>query len=230
MVVEGTGSNIASIVRCNESLQELAEASPPLVARLDRLERRLSACLSLAPQDRDPVIAYVVIESLNAWSQFSKAYYLSCILAATTHAKVKVVVTPHGMSMNDALGLAVLKYKKHATPNSSGEWARRDEPAWHDPNVLLTVCQNVSCSIHSQMQAAFSMGQQVFLDLPVFRNFYGHRNRMSCRAAQISARNTCCPQTSDRRKCFSRAKPMAAGSLLEEWLAEMKITAEFLCE
>jgi hypothetical protein len=200
------------------------------VARLERLERRLSASATLAPQDRDPVISYVTIESLNAWSQFAKALYLSCMLNAKTESKATVVVVPAGASLNDAIGLAITKYKRSATPNSVGEWARRDEPPWHDPNILLGVCQQVNCSIYLQMQSAFSLGQRVFLDLPVFRNFFAHRNRLSSRAAMNLGPLYLLPSSLRPSDILMRSKPMAVASVLEEWIAELKITAEFLCQ
>ena len=106
-----------------------------LVARLERLERRLSASAKLAPHERNPVVAYVTIESLNAWSQFSRAFYLSCMLNAKTEARATVAVMPAGVHLNDAIGLAITRFKSYAKPNSLGEWDRRDEPAWHDPHA-----------------------------------------------------------------------------------------------
>ena len=200
------------------------------VARLERLERKLLASVPLAPQDRDPVISYVAIESLNAWSQFAKALYLSCVINAKTEARVAIAVVPAGLSMNDALGIAITKYKKHATPNGLGEWARRDEPPWHDPNILLGVCQQVDCSVYAQMQAAFSLGQRVFLDLPVFRNFFAHRNRLSSRAAQNLGPNYLLPSSLRPSEMLAKSKPASSVSVLEEWIAELKITAEFLCQ
>jgi hypothetical protein len=200
-----------------------------LSARLYRLEERLARCSRLPPHDRDPIVSYVAIEALNAWSQFSKAFYLSCMLNARTEAKVKVSVTPIGISMNDAIGRAILLYKGYATPNSAGVWARRDEPPWHDPNVLLRVCHNAGCSIQAQIQAALSMRQQVFLDLPVFRNFYGHRNQMSCRAAQNLGPKYLLPSSERPSELLTRRRPTVGTPLLEEWLSELRITAEFLC-
>jgi hypothetical protein len=200
------------------------------VARLERLERRLAASAALAPHVRDPVISYVTIESLNAWSQFSKALYLSCMMNAKTESKATIAVAPGGLPMNDALGLAIRRYKRYATPNSLGEWDRRDEPPWHDPNILLGVCQHVGCSIYLQMQAAFSLGQRVFLDLPVFRNFFAHRNRLSSRAAQNLGPNYLLPSNLRPSEMLSRSKPLSSGSVLEEWIGELKITAELLCQ
>ena len=199
------------------------------VERLMRLERRLAATANLVPADRDPLVAYTTIEALNAWSQFSKVFYLSCVINAKTEGKVVIQVTPPNMSRNDALGRAIRRYKPYANPNASGIWARRDEPPWHDPNVLMQVCLDVNCSIHLNIQAAFSMGQRVFSDLPVFRNFYSHRNRLSLVAAQNLAPNYLLPSNIRPSEILLRSSPKSPNSLLVEWIAELRITAEFLC-
>ena len=211
--------------RC-KNLRKLRMA---FIARIERLERRLSVSVGLAPHQQDPVVAYVTIETLNAWAQFSKAFYLSCVINAATESRVKISVTPQGMSTNDAIGTAIVRFKKYATPNSLGEWARRDEPAWHDPNVLLEVCRTVDCSLYGQIQAAFSMGQRVFVDLPVFRNFYSHRNRQSEEAAQRIAPLYLVPTALRPSEILLRKRPAASASVLLEWMAELKITSEFIC-
>ena len=198
-------------------------------ARLDRLERKLAVAQNVAPHERDPIVAYVTIEALNAWAQFSKAFYLSCVINAKTESRLQIIVAPPGMSANDALGVAIRRFKKHATPNSLGQWARRDEPAWHDPNVLLEICKITNCSLYTQMQAAFSLGQRVFNDLPVFRNFYGHRNRLSAAAAQNIGPSYLLPTTLRPSEMLLRSKPSAVTSVLVEWMAELRITSEFLC-
>ncbi len=209
--------------------QSLYKLRTTFDARLDRLERRLSVTASLPAHERDPLVAYVSVEALNAWSQFSKAFYLSCALNARTESKAKVQTTPPGLSMDDAIGRAILLYKPRSMPNSLGQWQRRDEPTWHDPAVLMRVCLNINCSLHSQMQAAFSSGQQVFADLPVFRNFYGHRNRLSSAAAQNLSPRYLLPSNLRPSEILLKAGPRASTSVLIEWLAEMKFTAEFLC-
>jgi hypothetical protein len=80
------------------------------------------------------------------------------------------------------------------------------------------------------MQAAFSLGQWAFLDLPVFRNFFAHRNRLSSRAAQNLGPNYLLPSSLRPSEMLVRSKPRAPASVLEGWLAELKITAEFLCQ
>ncbi|WP_158791518.1 hypothetical protein [Granulicella sp. L60] len=174
-------------------------------------------------------MAFVTIETLNAWAQFSKAFYLSCVINAKTESRITISVAPSGMSTNDAIRKAIVRFNRYATPNSAGEWSRRDEPPWHDPNVLLEVCRITNCSQYGQMQAAFSMGQRVFVDLPVFRNFYGHRNRLSAEAAQRIGSLYLLSTALRTSEMLLKSKPAASVSVLLEWIAELKVTSEFIC-
>ena len=117
--------------------------------RISRLEQRLkSISVSGANQDREVVVAYVAIEALNAWAMFSRSFYLSCVLGAKTERKKQVTFTK---PLGDPLGAAITCCNRWAVPNASGVWHRRDEPAWHDPNVLMRVCGNLGCSIQVQI-------------------------------------------------------------------------------
>lgn len=197
--------------------------------RLSRLERRFAASSGHPAFDRDPIISYVTIEALNSWAQFSKAFYLSCAISARTEANVRVVVSPIGLSENDAVGRAITLFKPYAAPAASGIWARRDEPTWHDPKVLMRACEHIHCSLYGHMQNAFSMGQNVFIDLPVLRNFYGHRNRASEKAAQNVGPKHLLPSSLRPSELLTQIPPRASSPLLLEFIAEMRITAEFLC-
>jgi hypothetical protein len=97
-----------------------------------------SVVSSASIPERDSAVAYVAIEALNAWALFSRSFYLSCALGARTENNHRISITA---ATTDHIGLAISHYKKWAKPNAAGVWHRRDEPAWHDPNVLMTVCK-----------------------------------------------------------------------------------------
>src|ERR1700722_5304355 len=115
-----------------KTLRKLRRA---FLKRLARLDRKVTLTKTLPKAEHDPIVAYVAIESLNAWATFSRSYYLSCIIRAKTKRNIRIQVTPANMMVDHALGIAVRQFKSHSTPKSDGSWHRRDEPAWHDPNV-----------------------------------------------------------------------------------------------
>lgn len=199
-----------------------------LKQRLDRLERRLTNVSgSAAHPERDVIVSYVAIEALNAWGLFSRSYYLSCVLGARTERKKKVTLT---LPPADPLGFAIAHYKPRAQPNAGGVWHRRDEPPWHDPNVLMTLCGNMGCSIQPQINAAFSLNQNVFKDLPVFRNFFAHRNGQTAEAARRIALNYTLASSLSPAELLLSVSPGMSASVIVDWLSEINITADFLCK
>jgi hypothetical protein len=198
-----------------------------LSRRLSRLEKRLNVLGSSSPQERDIVVAYVAIEALNAWALFSRSFYLSCALGTRTERNKRVSVA--ASTVTDHIGFAITHFKKSAKPNSGGTWHRRDEPTWHDPNVLMTVCKNLGCSIQGELEAAFSLQQTVFKNLPVFRNFFAHRNEGTSRAARNVAPQYTLPTYISPAELLLTVGPGAHSSLLLMWLDEIRITAEFIC-
>jgi len=196
--------------------------------RLSRLEKRLKTVSSSSPRpDREIAVAYVAIEALNAWAMFSRSFYLSLELnTVTEHNKKVTMSTPAA----DHLGDAIRHYKPHATPNTLGVWSRRDEPTWHDPNVLLTICNNRGCSVQTQLQASFSLQQNFFRHLPVCRNFFAHRNESTSRAARNIAPGYALPTSLTPCDLMLSASPGSSSSVLLAWMDEMNITAEFICK
>jgi hypothetical protein len=172
------------------------------------------------------VVAHVAIEALNAWALFSRSYYLSCTLGAMTERKKYVTTTP----TSDPLGAAITCINSWARPSALGRWHRRHEPAWHDPNVLMRVCLNVGCSIHVEIGQAFSLRQNVFNDLPVFRNFFAHRNGDTSQAARNIAARYTLPSHLSPTDLLLSVSPGATETVIVDWLSEMLITAEFLCK
>jgi hypothetical protein len=191
------------------------------------LERRIrSVAQAGGHKDRDVMVAYAAIEALNAWALFSRSFYLSCALGALTERKKFVTTTPTA----DPLGAAITCINSRARPNAQGVWHRRDEPAWHDPNVLMRVCGNVGCSIQVQIGQAFSLSQNVFNDLPVLRNFFAHRNGQTSQAAKNIAPRYTLPTSLSPTELLLSVSPGATELLILEWLTEMLITADFLCK
>ena len=192
--------------------------------RLKRLERRVTGVTNpAAAKNRDMVVGYVAIEALNAWALFSRSFYLSCALGARTERRKRVACTA---TTTDPLGSAITHYKHYAQPNAAGAWHRRDEPAWHDPNVLMTVCSNLGCSIQPQIATAFSLNQNVFTDLPVFRNFFAHRNGGTSQAARNVGPRYTLPTSLSPSDLLLSVSPGGTMPVIVEWLTEMDITAD----
>jgi hypothetical protein len=134
--------------------------------------------------DREARIAFVTIEMLNLWTNFMRSYYLSCMYSAVSRRGIYIKAQGARQTENQALGFAVRYWRPRATPQANGSWQSRDEPTWHDPNHLIPIMRAQGLSNLADFEAAFSTGERTFLDLPVFRNYFGHRNGRSQIAAQ----------------------------------------------
>lgn len=179
--------------------------------------------------DRDVLVGYIVIEALNAWASFCRAFFLSCMLEATIGSKRRVRVGHQALSLHDALGIAVRQFKPGASPNAAGIWHRRDEPTWHDPSVLLTLSRTIRCSELPKIEAALSLGATVFSGLPVFRNFFAHRNQGTAMAAKGIAPRYLIPSALSPHEILLYKSVTTRDALMSMWLDELLATVDLLC-
>ena len=214
-------------MRPHKSLIKLQKVA---IKRLTRLEQLSTNILSISSnRELETLFTYITIETLNTWSNFSRSFYLSCALSAKTVSGRRITISTTIANFNDAIGLAILECKPSATPNIAGIWHRRQEPTWHDPTVIMRICNHIGCSNITQIQSGFSGGLTVFNNLPTFRNFYAHRNQQTEYAAmQIASRygisNLLKPSQILLSLPLNRSQP-----LLIEWIDELILTVEYLC-
>jgi hypothetical protein len=199
--------------------------------RLRRLRQlAINVVSMITTQEREAILSFIVIETLSTWSNFSRCYYLSCTVRPRTVTGKRITVLPTIPDFNSAIGLAVTLARPHITPPPSGVWHRRDEPSWHDHNLFMRCCRNVSCSNMADIQAAFSLGSRVFVDLPVFRNFFAHRNNQTCKAAadlgpQYGIPATLRPSQILLSRPLNRPQP-----LILDQFDDLITTVELLCD
>jgi hypothetical protein len=177
-------------------------------------------------------VAAATIDALNVWSSFCRSYYLSLFRQArrARGGPASVGTAFVGYTDEQAMDLAIRRTKPWLPPRKSGTWARRDEPAWHDANVLLTLAAHVVASNLTQVQAAFSSGTFATTDLVIFRNYFAHRNAGTRTAAvSLASRNAVTAGRSPAAMMLEvpvgRRQP-----LLAEWISDLEFVAEFVCE
>lgn len=162
------------------SLRKLNHVASRRVRRLTSIAidaRLLTSC------ERNRTAAYVTLELVNTWSQFVRSYVVSCILGA--HSPTGIITTN---SVATTVPDALLDAKRVFVPSWSGPLRRREEPIWHDPQTLVRIAQRLRFSNLAQISSALSTGTRTFSDMPVFRNFFAHRNRDSAYTALHLAR------------------------------------------
>lgn len=193
--------------------------------RLKRLHK-LAFNVSLQPpcKDREVNIAFVVIETLNCWNNFSRSYYLSSILNPKTKQGKRIATSVAGYTYNQAIHDAILLWKPRSPVPTAGIWHRRSEPPWFDPNILMNSCQQLNCSNIVDIQAALSLGSRVFLDLPTVRNFYGHRNPQTELAASNIGLNYLLPTNLHPTEMLLSRPPTRPQPLILDWIDDIITT------
>jgi len=209
---------------------ELGCLEKVVLRRLQRLRNDLEIISGGDPtRTREIYVCHLTVELLNSWSNFARAYYLSGMLCAKRVGGGKIIVPDPRLNENDALEPAILHTRHGAARKLDGSWNRRDEPTWHDPYVLLSTCEAVHFSNLTDLQSAFSTGTRVFVDLPVFRNYFAHRNRRSRLAAENLAPLYGIPATR-RPSEILMSRPLGRPQMLFlEWLDDLMFVIHFMC-
>lgn len=181
---------------------------------------------------RELLISPLVINTLNTWALFNRAYYVSCLMGAKNGSGT-IVTSSHSLSklsVNDAIGLAIKATNPKAKPTASGLWDTRDEPTWHDVNTLLKLATTYSFSNLSDIQAAFTFGFTAHKNLIVFRNYYGHRNQGTKKKAQNMAAAYGIKTNQHPTEILLDSPLTSPGVLLlDQWIAEFNQTINLLC-
>ena len=195
-----------------------------------RLRKTTLEAVKLPDREADIRVSYVVLELVNTWPNFTRAYYMSCFLSPKTIMGKKITLNLSAPDSNGAISIAMQKLKPLTQVPLNGVWKRRDEPAWHDHNHLLTLSNHVGVSHLQDVRSALSNGFTVFSDLPVLRNFFAHRNQ----ATESNARRVLKNYGILARRQLSQlilTNPIGRPQpLLLDWLDEIELTVWQLCE
>jgi len=141
----------------------------------------------------------------------------------------RIGVANPGLTIDQAIGRAVNQFRPAAQPRANGSWDRRAEPAWHDPNNLLAIGAAESFSNIGDLRAAFSTGIRLFIDLPVLRNYFAHRNQQTSEAATAVAPHYGIPATKRPSRVVLSRPLKRPQPLLLDWMDEMQVTIELVC-
>lgn len=214
-------------MRPTKNLRQLQYAASKRLERIQGFLIRKSSVKATFSQESQ--IGFATIEILNTWVNFSRAYYLSANYSTSSTTGSKINVATRCLNENQAIGRAISHWKPRARPSSTGGWRRRDEPPWHDTSLFVDICRHEGFTNLADIEAAFSTGERTFIDLPVFRNYFAHRNRGSELAAKNLAANYGIAVTL-RPSEILLSRPLGRPqALILDWTANIIFTIEYLC-
>jgi hypothetical protein len=210
-----------------KSLSKLNRITKKRVAKL----RSFVSPLSLpATPEKDRIMSWAVIEALNLWASFLRAYYLSGVIRTRTRSGHRISFTAVTLpTAQSALRFAVtlLKDKGFKKPNVT----RRDEPSWHSVRNFLRLAKVVGVSNLPQIYASFSTGTNFFDLLPTVRHFYAHRcDGTHSEAAKVGIRLGLSTKPVLRATEIMCARlPKRSQNVITDWLDDMENIVDLLC-
>ena len=200
--------------------------------RLQKL-RSLSDAASRKPSSQflevNREISFTTIELHTLAANFARAYFLSCVLKPITKTGKHVYCSPIITNFNDAINAVMKRFKYKIW--EKGKWQRQDEPAWHQPEILIDCCDEIGCTNNENVKAAFSIPTTpVFAHLTKFRNFYAHRNKDSIVqpktiAIYYSITGIDHPSRILCQPAYGRPQP-----LVVDWIDDISNVIDFLCQ
>ena len=226
-------------MRPTKDFDVLYKAATGKISKLRLLAQKSSSRPTNEFSNSNQEISFAVIELHTAYSNFARSYFLSCTLKPTTRSGGKVTCSPAITNFIDAIdaSMKACKNRTWVTARGNKSWAQRDEPSWHQPNVLIDSCQEIGCSNQTNIMSAFSIPTSAFENLTKFRNFFAHRNKNTMQKAldvanQYSISTT--PQNSTMP--YHPAKILCSPALgrnqtlLLDWIDDISLVIDILCQ
>lgn len=201
------------------------------VSRLERLKSLAGALSPYRSAEQDRLAAFVAIEMSNGWALFLREYYLSATVVGARDGSGSRLYPLATMSERDALLRAIFHAdnRRYVTLTNRGRnpswW---DEPKWFNPQIFNVVVTGMTFTNQTKIGAAFSVTSDVFLSLPVLRNFFAHRGKNTI--AKISPVLSRHGLPSDMRpaQVMAFVPSGQAANLTEIWLSDLLTIARGL--
>lgn len=181
------------------------------------------------PAEIESSATALTIDLLNYWQNVARAYFVSCSLGALTVTGTPVWSRSFVATESVAVAVAIRAAGLRRQPRQDGTWHRRSEPTWASPDVLVSSAWSAHLTNASVIESAFQGGFDVFGDLPVFRNYFAHRNRET-RAAAMQLAPKYGVGANEKPSSVLSQVPVGGGpSVLETWIGDIRTTVEYLC-
>jgi hypothetical protein len=226
MDVQGLNSR-SNIVNPTHRLEKLCGAASK---RILKLRNRVSSLNPPVGFDDDVQVAWTVIETLNLWAAFLRAYYLSGAIETQTMSSVRVYFRLVAFPTKESAILFAIKTVKDAKFAKSS-FTRFDEPAWHSIRNFLAVQNRVGASNLTQIHAALSAASSFDKRLQKVRNFYAHRCDSTFREAALVGVTLGLSSKAELRpgRILCSRLPKRPQNVITDWLDDMTSVINSLC-
>lgn len=208
-------------------LEKLHQATSKRIAKL---RSRVSALGPPITMDDDARLAWAVIEMLNLWAGFLRAYYLSGAIRTRTISGKPVRFTARTFANTESALRFAIRTVKDAKFSKSTV-TRFDEPAWHSVDKFIKLQNTVAAPNLPQIYSAMAAGATFAPLLKELRNFYAHRcDETFYGAAQVGIKLGLTTKPDLRANSILCARlPKRPQNVITDWLDDMTNVVGLLC-
>jgi len=194
-------------------------------ARLTGFRSALGGVRRLSPGDADAWAAFITIESLNLWAEFTRDY-LRCALRHDRTRSGKLLTTK--FRRGTPLEAALRQIPSVLRSNPQSPLRRRNEPAWHFRKMFLKTVRLAGLSTVTQVEAAFALPVRFTEDLHIARNFFAHRNLETATQVRNLGPRYSILRVGHPCDLILGTEPGRPVVVLEDWLAEVEMVVDHM--
>lgn len=185
--------------------------------------------LTSASRDAERVTAYVAIDAVTLWTQFSRSYYLATVMGARDASGNRPLApSSRRRTVQEALTPAVVALNPKWA-NAGPPWKPQHEPDWKVPTQFVKALAAVGAANQQPVSAALSFGAKAFGDLPTCRNHFAHKDEATARKVlNLRAKYRLPPQLERPTQVLLARSPGRPQSVLLDWLDELRTATVLL--
>lgn len=195
-------------------------------------EKRLADLESMTPGSRvlgskqlDRTCAFVCIELLNCWVNFSRSLYFSSCFHAKDLNGTRIQTSKQLRRFADAQFFAAQRFTQRQL--IVGRIDHRTEPNWVSKDTVNILLSEIGASNSVAVASALTFPNRVLIDLATVRNFYAHRNSQTAsKVGKLGVNYGMRSGVAATDLCIAYA-PGRPQSVVRDWIAELRTISEF---
>ena len=209
----------------------LARLNKSFARRISKLEAVAFRISGRSGHDVDQALSFVLIETLTAWSNFVREFYLSCAFLNPKTISGQHVVHANGAVVNerDALihSILILRAKTITKPRITPF----DEPTWREKRTLSSLSQSLALSNNQAIVSGLSYQTGFFDEAHIVRNFYAHRTGdTASKVADLAVRKHGLVLLKHPSELVNVIFLGRTQTLIQEWLGDIRVIGTTICQ
>lgn len=181
----------------------------------------------LNDHQKEAEAGHLVINIQTYWSNWSRAFYISGCLGATTVTGGRLSSTIAILNPHHAITVAIRGTLP--TPQTPSSWPSQKEPKWHLPNELASVITRAQLNNAPILTAYLHSAPNSISHLRSIRNYYAHRCELLKRDALSIGPQYLIGRASRPSDILFHIEQGRSVTVIERWITDLTIMSAALC-